>query len=88
MGRHFRMGSMLSRSAVQSRLQNETGMSFNEFSYQIFQAYDWYHLFKQYKCLFQLGGSDQMGNLMSGHELISRVENKSVYGNAFSHIFY
>lgn len=90
-GRHFRMGSMLSRSSVQSRLHSDassssssaaasSGMSFTEFTYQIFQAYDWLHLHREHNCHFQLGGSDQMGNLMSGHELISRVTAKPVYG--------
>lgn len=91
-GRHFRMGSMLSRSSVQSRLHSDasasassssaasSGMSFTEFTYQIFQAYDWLHLHREHDCSFQLGGSDQMGNLMSGHELISRVTGKPVYG--------
>lgn len=79
-GRHFRMGSMLSRSSVQSRLQSESGMSFTEFTYQMFQAYDWLYLFQHHECTFQLGGSDQMGNVMSGHELISRVTKKDVYG--------
>ncbi|XP_055551361.1 tyrosine--tRNA ligase, mitochondrial [Wyeomyia smithii] len=80
-GRHFRMGAMLSRASVQSRLQNESGMSFTEFTYQIFQAYDWVHLLRAHNCRFQLGGSDQMGNIMSGHELISRVERKAeVFG--------
>lgn len=81
MGRHFRMGNMLSRSSVQLRLQSEAGMSFTEFTYQMFQAYDWWHLYKRYECCFQLGGSDQMGNIMSGYELIGRVENEPVYGN-------
>lgn len=79
MGRHFRLGTMLSLSSVQSRLQGD-GMSFTEFTYQVFQAYDWLHLVKEYDCRFQLGGSDQMGNLMAGHELISRTIKKSVYG--------
>lgn len=79
-GRHFRMGSMLSRTSVQSRLSSESGMSFTEFTYQIFQAYDWLHLLQKFNCRFQLGGSDQMGNVMTGHELISRIENKSVFG--------
>ncbi|XP_052860442.1 tyrosine--tRNA ligase, mitochondrial [Anopheles cruzii] len=80
-GRHFRMGAMLSRSSVQSRLQGESGMSFTEFSYQLFQAYDWLHLLRHHGCRFQLGGSDQMGNIMSGQELISRTEPKEeVFG--------
>ncbi|XP_022180291.1 tyrosine--tRNA ligase, mitochondrial [Myzus persicae] len=78
-GRHFRMGTMLSRDSVKTRLSG-SGMSFTEFTYQTFQAYDWLHLFKKYKCCFQLGGNDQMGNIMSGQELISRQENAQVYG--------
>lgn len=74
------MGSMLSRASVQSRLQSESGMSFTEFTYQIFQSYDWLHLFKNFNCKFQLGGSDQMGNIMSGHELVSKVMKKQVFG--------
>lgn len=79
-GRHFRMGTMLNKTSVQSRLQSEQGMSFTEFTYQIFQAYDWLHLLKNYKCRFQMGGSDQMGNIMAGQELISRVSKIEVYG--------
>ncbi|PSN31760.1 Tyrosine--tRNA ligase [Blattella germanica] len=79
-GRHFRMGTMLSRQSVQSRLSSETGMSFTEFCYQVFQAYDWLHLFHKYNCRFQIGGSDQMGNIVSGHDLISRVTDEQVYG--------
>jgi len=52
-GRHFRMGTMMSRDSVKSRLSG-SGMSFTEFTYQTFQAYDWLHLFKKYKCLFQV----------------------------------
>lgn len=88
MGRHFRMGNMLSRSSVQTRLQSEAGMSFTEFTYQMFQAYDWWHLFKRYECAFQLGGSDQMGNIMSGYELIGRLENVPVYGKKKIMIFF
>ena len=79
-GRHFRLGTMLLRQSVQSRLNSEVGMSFTEFCYQIFQAYDWLHLFRKYRCRFQVGGSDQMGNIVSGHDLISRTENVQVYG--------
>lgn len=79
MGRHFRLGTMLSLSSVQSRLQGD-GMSFTEFTYQVFQAYDWLHLVKEHECRFQLGGSDQMGNLMAGHELISRTAKTPVFG--------
>ncbi|KAJ9573884.1 hypothetical protein L9F63_008744 [Diploptera punctata] len=79
-GRHFRVGTMLLRHSVQSRLNSEAGMSFTEFCYQVFQAYDWLHLYRKYNCRFQVGGSDQMGNIVSGHDLISRAENVQVYG--------
>lgn len=74
------MGQMLSKVSVQSRLNSEQGMSFTEFTYQIFQAYDWLHLLENYNCHYQIGGSDQMGNIMSGHELISRTARREVFG--------
>ncbi|KAL3274701.1 hypothetical protein HHI36_016078 [Cryptolaemus montrouzieri] len=79
-GRHLRMGTLVSRTSVQTRMNSTVGMSFTEFSYQLFQAYDWLHLFKHHNCNFQIGGSDQMGNIMSGHELIGKVLKKPVYG--------
>lgn len=53
-GRNFRMGTMLLKHSVQSRINSEVGMSFTEFSYQIFQSYDWLHLLKEYDCRFQV----------------------------------
>jgi len=79
-GRHFRLGKMLSRQSVKSRLESDQGLSFTEFAYQTFQAYDWLQLYQERECLIQVGGSDQMGNLASGQELISRVHGKQVYG--------
>jgi tyrosyl-tRNA synthetase len=79
-GHHFRMGTMLNKTSVQGRLKSESGMSFTEFTYQVFQAYDWLHLFNKYKCKFQIGGSDQLGNISAGHELISRISKKNVFG--------
>ncbi|XP_034939654.1 tyrosine--tRNA ligase, mitochondrial [Chelonus insularis] len=79
-GKHFRLGTMLGRSSVQSRLNSESGMSFTEFSYQVFQAYDWLYLLNKYKCYFQVGGNDQMGNIMSGHDFINKLTKKDVYG--------
>lgn len=79
MGRNFRMGDMLARSSVKSRLESSTGMSFTEFTYQILQAYDWLHLYQSYGCKFQLGGNDQLGNMYSGHELITRLKKKDVF---------
>lgn len=71
-GRQFRMGTMLSRHSVQARLRSPDGMSLAEFTYQVFQAYDFYHLNQIYGCKIQLGGTDQLGNLMSGHEYIHK----------------
>ncbi|KAF0040603.1 hypothetical protein F2P81_006501 [Scophthalmus maximus] len=79
-GRHFRMGTMLSRHSVQSRLRSADGMSLAEFTYQVFQAYDFHHLNQVYGCRIQLGGGDQLGNLMSGHEFIHKVSGEEVYG--------
>ena len=55
-------------------------MNFSEFSYQIFQSYDWLYLLTQYNCRFQIGGTDQKGNIKSGFNLISRQSNIPVYG--------
>ncbi|KAG7200893.1 hypothetical protein KM043_003256 [Ampulex compressa] len=79
-GKYFRLGTMLGRSSVEARLNSETGMSFTEFTYQVFQAYDWLQLSKKYDCRFQIGGSDQMGNIVSGYDLIRKAANKKVYG--------
>ncbi|RXM35506.1 Tyrosine--tRNA ligase, mitochondrial [Acipenser ruthenus] len=79
-GRHFRMGTLLSRHSVQSRLKSAEGMSLTEFSYQIFQAYDFYHLNQHHDCRIQLGGTDQLGNLMSGYEFIHKVTEQQVFG--------
>lgn len=79
-GKYLRMGTMLGRASVQARLNSDTGMSFTEFTYQVFQAYDWLHLMTKYNCHFQIGGSDQMGNIMSGYDLITKSTRKQVYG--------
>lgn len=68
------------RTSVQSRLNSSTGMSFSEFLYQVFQAYDWWYLSKKYNCNFQLGGGDQMGNIISGYDLITKSTKTKVYG--------
>ena len=77
-GRHFRMGSMLSRESVRSRLDSDQGMSFTEFSYQLFQAYDFLHLHREHDCVLQIGGSDQWGNIVGGCDLVRRVVDPEV----------
>ena len=78
-GKHFRVGKMLSKEAVSARLSSEHGISYTEFSYQILQGYDFLELFRRHNCTLQLGGSDQWGNLTSGSDLIHKVEGKSVH---------
>jgi tyrosyl-tRNA synthetase len=78
-GKHFRVGKMLSKEAVSARLNSEHGISYTEFSYQILQGFDFLELFRRYNCTLQLGGSDQWGNLTSGSDLIHKVEGKSVH---------
>jgi tyrosyl-tRNA synthetase len=69
-GKHITVSYMLSKDSVQNRL--ETGMSFTEFMYQLFQGYDFYHLWKHHGVKLQMGGSDQWGNIVTGTELIRR----------------
>ncbi|MEY4263137.1 MAG: hypothetical protein RLY88_845 [Actinomycetota bacterium] len=78
-GKHFRVGKMLSKDAVSARLNSEHGISYTEFSYQILQGLDFLELFRQYDCVLQTGGSDQWGNLTSGTDLIHKVEGKSAH---------
>ena len=69
-GKHISINYMLAKDSVKSRL--DTGMSFTEFTYQLVQGYDFYHMWKTMNCKLQLGGSDQWGNIVTGTELIRR----------------
>ncbi len=80
-GVHFSINRMLSYESI--KLGLERGLSFIEFNYQLLQAYDFWHLFKHYDCTFQMGGSDQWGNIVAGIDLIRRLEGKSAYGITF-----
>lgn len=79
-GKHFRMGAMLGKDSVRSRLESESGMSFTEFSYQLLQAYDFLHLFDQMRCTVQIGGSDQWGNITAGTDLIRKLRGEEAFG--------
>ncbi|WP_194949623.1 tyrosine--tRNA ligase [Actinomyces trachealis] len=79
LGKHFRMGTMLSKDIVARRLASEEGISFTEFSYQILQANDYLELFRRYGCTLEVGGNDQWGNLVGGMDLIHKVEGASVH---------
>ncbi|KAJ7680359.1 hypothetical protein DFH06DRAFT_1315145 [Mycena polygramma] len=77
-GVHSRINTMLNKESVRTRLQSKQGMSFTEFTYQLLQAYDFYHLHKHFNCTIQVGGSDQWGNILAGISLISRISNQQV----------
>ncbi len=77
-GKHLTVNYMMAKDSVKKRL--ETGISFTEFSYQLLQGYDFYHLYKHKQAKLQMGGSDQWGNITAGTELIRRIEG----GEAFA----
>ena len=79
-GTHFTINKMLTFDSVKLRLEREQSLSYMEFNYMILQAYDFYQLFKENKCILQIGGSDQWGNIVSGVELIRRILKKEAYG--------
>ena len=79
-GKHFTINKMLSFDSVKLRLDREQSLSYMEFNYMILQAYDFLELNKQQKCLLQIGGSDQWGNIVNGVELIKRYSGKQVFG--------
>ena len=79
-GSHFSVNRMLSFESVKSRLDREQSLSFLEFNYMILQAYDFYELNQRYGCKLQMGGSDQMGNIINGMELSRRKANAKVFG--------
>jgi tyrosyl-tRNA synthetase len=76
-GKHITVNYMMAKDSVKKRL--ETGLSFTEFSYQLVQGYDFYYLYKNKNCKLQLGGSDQWGNIVTGTELIRRMDNGEAY---------
>ncbi len=71
-GKHITVNYMMAKDSVKKRLESEVGMSFTEFSYQLVQGYDFYYLWKHKKCVLQMGGSDQWGNIVTGTEFIRR----------------
>jgi tyrosyl-tRNA synthetase len=80
-GKHFSVNQMIARDSVSSRLEGrEQGISYTEFSYMILQAYDFLHLHRATGCTLQLGGSDQFGNIVSGIDLIRRLDGAQAFG--------
>lgn len=82
-GKHFRVGTMLAKDSVRRRMESDEGLSFTEFSYQLLQGYDFYHLNKEHGVSVQLGGSDQWGNITAGTDLVRRLGGGEVMGLTF-----
>lgn len=80
-GKHITVNYMMAKDSVKKRIsgENTEGMSFTEFTYQLFQGYDFYHLYKEKNCRLQMGGSDQWGNITTGTELIRRKAQGKAY---------
>ena len=76
-GKSLTVNYMMAKDSVKNRI--ETGISFTEFSYQLIQAYDFFHLHKNKNCKIQIGGSDQWGNITSGIELIKKQSAEKSY---------
>jgi tyrosyl-tRNA synthetase len=82
-GKHFTVNYMLAKESVRRRLEQESGISFTEFSYMLLQAYDFLMLYDRYGCVLQTGGSDQWGNIVAGAELLRRLRGARGYGLVF-----
>ncbi len=80
-GKHITVNYMMAKDSVKKRLTGEAadGMSFTEFTYQLVQGYDFYHLYKNHDCTLQMGGSDQWGNITTGTEMIRRIGDGKGY---------
>lgn len=79
-GVHFTINRMLTFESVKLRLERESPMTFLEFNYMLMQAYDFHELWRRYRCLLQLGGTDQWGNIVNGVELCRRKDGVEVFG--------
>ncbi|MDE7081127.1 MAG: tyrosine--tRNA ligase [Muribaculaceae bacterium] len=80
-GKHITVNYMMAKDSVQKRLNGEArdGLSFTEFTYQLLQGFDFYHLYMTKNCRLQLGGSDQWGNITTGSELVRRKAGGEVF---------
>jgi tyrosyl-tRNA synthetase len=82
-GKHFSLNVMLAKDSVKSRMEGDGGISYTEFSYQLLQAYDFYHLRKTYDCELQIGGSDQWGNITAGTDFTRKKLGVPAWGWTF-----
>jgi tyrosyl-tRNA synthetase len=79
-GKHFTVNAMLAKESVRRRIESEDGISYTEFSYSLLQAYDYLVLHDRFECTLQMGGSDQLGNILAGMDLIRRVRGGKAHG--------
>jgi tyrosyl-tRNA synthetase len=80
-GKHFSVNQMMAKESVRARMEDrESGISYAEFSYMLLQAFDFYHLRKEYNCELQIGGSDQWGNITAGIELCRKKLGAQAFG--------
>jgi tyrosyl-tRNA synthetase len=84
-GKRITVNYMMAKDSVKKRLSSDgDGMSFTEFTYQLIQGYDFYHLHKTHNCMLQMGGSDQWGNITTGTELVRRMNVDTDDNKAFA----
>jgi tyrosyl-tRNA synthetase len=79
-GKYFTVNYLLAKESVRRRIESEDGISYTEFSYSLLQAFDFLVMHDRFKCTFQLGGSDQWGNIVAGCDLIRKLRGKSAHG--------
>lgn len=80
-GKHFSVNVMVAKESVRARMEDrESGISYTEFSYMLLQAFDFYHLRKEFNCELQIGGSDQWGNITAGIDLSRKKLGAHVFG--------
>ncbi|WP_299965594.1 tyrosine--tRNA ligase [uncultured Roseobacter sp.] len=79
-GKHFTINRLMAFESVKSRLDREQPLSFIEFNYMLLQSYDFLELHRRYDCRLQMGGSDQWGNIVSGADLVRRMDGEDAFG--------
>jgi tyrosyl-tRNA synthetase len=80
-GKHFTVNMMVAKESIRARMEDrEVGISYTEFSYMLLQAFDFYHLCKDFNCELQIGGSDQWGNITAGIDLCRKKLGRHTFG--------
>src|SRR5881409_3298084 len=80
-GKHFSVNVMVAKESIRARMEDrEAGISYTEFSYMLLQAFDFYHLCREFNCELQIGGSDQWGNITAGIDLIRKKLSQYAFG--------